>query len=101
MTMSLETSISRYTNKGAASSSTRDSSASYSNPSKEPVLSYPTYPDVTLKKLPFYKLEGTLLKPCSLQPSGTAKFQEQTFSFVLQPSEASAVSSSQYKNENK
>jgi len=96
MTMSLESNISRYNSNRNASTSSRDSTTvNHQQPS------YPTYSDVTLKKLPFYKLEGTLLKPCSLQPCGKAKFQEQTFTFVLQPSEATAVSSSQYKNENK
>ena len=93
-----------------ASSSTSSGSRPYSNPCTEPLLatpppsgpphlSYPTYPDVSLKKLPFHRLEETLLKPCSLQPTGTARFQEQTFTFILKPSEAAAVQSSQYKVE--
>ena len=41
------------------------------------------------------------MKPCSLQPTGNARFQEQTFTFTLKPSEATAVSTSQYKNGNK
>ena len=48
---------------------------------------YPTYPDVKLRNLPFYKIEGVLMKPSSLQPKGLARFQEQTFSFHLTPSQ--------------
>jgi len=94
-----------------STSSTSRPAPTYSNPVNVPILptaapttqssshhlSYPTYPDVSLKKLPFYRLEETLLKPCSLQPSGSARFQEQKFSFILKPSEATAISSSQRK----
>ena len=92
-----------------STSSTSRPAPSYSNPVNIPILptpaptqsshhlSYPTYPDVSLKKLPFYRLEETLLKPCSLQPTGSARFQEQKFSFILKPSEATTISSSQRK----
>lgn len=113
-----ELSAAMYKSLGAASPSSYSSSTSlgsrstsltYSNPVTEPVpsivtpppaahqLSYPTYPDVSLKKLPFYRQEETLLKPCSLQPQGSARFQEQQFTFILKPSEATAITSSQYK----
>lgn len=103
-----------YSSSSSTSTVSRASSVSYSNPCTDPILpsnpgptsqahqlSYPTYPDVTMKKLPFFKLEETLLKPCSLQPNGNARFQEQTFTFILKPSEASSVSSSQYKQNNR
>ena len=48
---------------------------------------YPTYPDVKLRNLPFYKIEAVLMKPCSLQPKGLARFQEQTSSFHLTPTQ--------------
>jgi len=92
-----------------STSSTSRPVPTYSNPVNIPILptpaptqsshhlSYPTYPDVSLKKLPFYRLEETLLKPCSLQPTGSARFQEQKFSFILKPSEATTISSSQRK----
>merc|ERR1719447_2006237 len=60
-------------------------------------LMYPTYPDVKLRNLPFYKIEGVLMKPSSLQPKGLARFQEQTFSFHLTPSQASDCNRSQYR----
>ena len=52
---------------------------------------YPTYPDVKLRNLPFYKIEGVLMKPSSLQPKGLARFQEQTFSFHLTPSQVISI----------
>ena len=66
--------------------STAASTSSYSNPYTDPIpqspppshkLVYPTYPDVVLKKLPFYRVEETLMKPSSLQPNGNGRFQEQ------------------------
>ena len=109
MYKSLGASSTPYSSSSSTSSGSRSSLPSYSNPTTAPIpaaappaphqLSYPTYPDVSLKRLPFYRLEETLLKPCSLQPTGNARFQEQTFTFILKPSEATAVSSSQYKAE--
>jgi len=58
---------------------------------------YPTYPDVKLRNLPFYKIEAVLMKPCSLQPKGLARFQEQTSSFHLTPTQASDCNRSQYR----
>jgi hypothetical protein len=57
-------------------------------------LVYPTYPDVKLKNLPFYKVDSVLMKPSSLQPRGHVRFQEQTFSFHLTPTQASAIAQS-------
>lgn len=59
---------------------------------------YPTCPDVKLQSLPFYNIEGVLLKPSSLQPKGLARFQEQTFSFHLTPQQASSIASSSYRD---
>jgi hypothetical protein len=94
------------------SSSTSRVGVSYSNPYTDTIptempasstptshqLVYPTYPDVSLKKLPFYKIEETLLKPCSLQPTGNARFQEQNFTFYLTPTQANDISNSSYRN---
>ena len=61
---------------------------------------YPTFPDVTLRELPFYEVKATLMQPCALQPSGTARFQDQKFSFYLSPSQASEIASSSYRDSN-
>jgi len=100
---------SNYIATNAASTSTSSSQgATYSNPCTDPIppspppatsLVYPTYPDVSLKKLPFYKIEETLLKPCSLQPNGNSRFQEQNFTFYLTPGQTSEISNSSYRNE--
>eukprot|EP00092_Neocalanus_flemingeri_P000443 GFUD01000472.1.p1 GENE.GFUD01000472.1~~GFUD01000472.1.p1 ORF type:complete len:513 (-),score=171.21 GFUD01000472.1:902-2377(-) len=91
-----------------ATSITSTQGASYSNPYTDPIppspppahkLVYPTYPDVSLKKLPFYKIEETLLKPCSLQPNGNGRFQEQNFTFYLTPGQTTEISNSSYRNE--
>ena len=79
MYKSLSDSSQPYSSSTSSTSSGSRSSVSYSNPVNDPILpspnpvsghqlSYPTYPDVSMKKLPFFKLEETLLKPCSLQP---------------------------------
>ena len=62
-------------------------------------LVYPTFPDVKLRNLPFYKVESVLMKPSSLQPRGHARFQEQTFSFHLTPKQASAIEQSTYRDQ--
>lgn len=67
------------------------------SPCRASNLLYPTFPDVKLRKLPFYKVLATLMQPCSLNPSGTARYQEQKFSFYLSPSQASEVTSSTYR----
>jgi hypothetical protein len=91
-----------------SSASTSTGGATYTNPYTDPIppaspkthkLVYPTYPDVSLKKLPFYKIEETLLKPCSLQPNGNGRFQEQTFTFYLTPGQSSDISNSSYRTE--
>ena len=56
---------------------------------------HPQFPDVVLKKLPFYIPGDVLLRPSSLQATDAKKkLQEQTFSFQLSPSQANLVSSS-------
>jgi len=106
-----ELSRSMYNSLGTSAdttSSTSTQGAGYSNPYTDPIppspppahkLVYPTYPDVSLKKLPFYKIEETLLKPCSLQPNGNGRFQEQNFTFYLTPGQTSEISNSSYRNE--
>ena len=102
----VELSKSMYSSTGETSASS--SSTSYSNPYNDPIppspppdkqLSYPRHPDVKLQKLPFYRVEDTLLKPSSLQPNGNGRFQEQNFSFYLTPGQSSDISNSSYRND--
>ena len=58
---------------------------------------FPTFPDVTLKKLPFYNVKDILLKPSTLQPSGKGKTHSQNFSFYLTPGQVEKIKSSNYK----
>ena len=66
-------------------------------PSNKPV--YPVFPDVSLKKLPFSKVEETILKPSSLQSLGKGKFQEQNFTFYLSKPQINSISDSRFKND--
>ena len=66
-------------------------------PTSEPA--YPAKPDVSLKKLPFYKVEDTLLKPSTLQPMGKVKTQQQNFTFYLTPAQISRINTSRYKSD--
>ena len=92
---------------GSLGESSSASTSSYSNPYTDPIPQsppthkqiYPTFPDVKLQRLPFYKVEDTLLKPSSLQPNGNGRFQEQNFSFYLTPSQATDISNSSYRND--
>ncbi|XP_069938413.1 E3 SUMO-protein ligase PIAS1 isoform X2 [Cherax quadricarinatus] len=56
--------------------------------------SYPINPDVKLKKLPFYDILGELLKPSSLAPQGSGRYQESTFTFSLTPHQANKIANS-------
>ncbi|XP_045613188.2 E3 SUMO-protein ligase PIAS2 isoform X1 [Procambarus clarkii] len=56
--------------------------------------SYPINPDVKLKKLPFYDILGELLKPSSLAPQGSGRYQESTFAFSLTPHQANKIANS-------
>jgi len=71
-----------------------DNSYPYYSSQNSHSLVYPTFPDVNLRTLPFYKVDSVLMKPSSLQPRGHARFQEQTFSFHLTPTQASAIAQS-------
>jgi len=61
---------------------------------------YPHYPDVNLRKLPFYKVQQTLMRPTALQPHGTGRFQEQKFNFYLSPSQATEIAESCFRDAN-
>jgi len=60
--------------------------------------SYPTYPDVTLKKLPFYKIEDTLLKPSTLQSEQRGKSVQRNFTFYLSSNHLKRIADSKTKN---
>ncbi|KAF6198166.1 hypothetical protein GE061_007913 [Apolygus lucorum] len=51
----------------------------------------PCHPDVTLKRIPFYEIEGELLRPSTLIHT-TSREPGATFHFYLTPSQADAVS---------
>lgn len=59
-----------------------------------PVSSLPVHPDVRLKRLPFYDILGELLKPTSLVPKPTGRFQETFFIFHLTPQQAQDIAMS-------
>jgi hypothetical protein len=61
---------------------------------------YPHNPDVNLRKLPFSKVQSTLMRPTALQPQGTGRFQEQKFNFYLSPSQASEIAESCFRDAN-
>lgn len=53
---------------------------------------YPIYPDVQLKKLAFFDVIATLLKPATLVPSNTTqRVQEGSFYFHLTPQQAMEI----------
>ncbi|XP_050074082.1 E3 SUMO-protein ligase PIAS2 [Anopheles maculipalpis] len=53
---------------------------------------YPIYPDVQLKKLAFFDVMATLLKPATLVPSNTTqRVQEGSFYFHLTPQQANEI----------
>ncbi|XP_071167505.1 E3 SUMO-protein ligase PIAS2-like isoform X2 [Mytilus edulis] len=55
---------------------------------------FPVHPDVRLKHLPFYDVVAELMKPTSLAPRGTSKFQETHFNFHLTPQQAQDIAMS-------
>lgn len=57
-------------------------------------MGIPVHPDVRLKHLPFYDCITELMKPTSLVPRGTAKFQETHFNFHLTPQQAQDIAMS-------
>jgi len=63
---------------------------------------HPSFPDVSLKKLPFYRIEETLLKASTLQPMGKGKnikTEHQNFTFYLTPAQLNRINNSRYKND--
>lgn len=54
----------------------------------------PVHPDVRLKKLAFFDIMATLLKPSTLMPtSSTQRMQEGTYYFHLTPQQATDIAS--------
>ncbi|XP_075168680.1 E3 SUMO-protein ligase Su(var)2-10 isoform X2 [Haematobia irritans] len=53
----------------------------------------PIHPDVRLKKLAFYDVLGTLIKPSSLMPRNAQRIQEVPFYFTLTPQQATEIAS--------
>ncbi|XP_070543376.1 E3 SUMO-protein ligase PIAS1-like isoform X2 [Ptychodera flava] len=51
----------------------------------------PIHPDVKLKHLPFFDVVDELIKPTSLVPRGSSKFQETYFVFHLSPLQVSKI----------
>ncbi|XP_077988853.1 E3 SUMO-protein ligase PIAS2-like [Glandiceps talaboti] len=54
----------------------------------------PVHPDVKLKHLPFYDVLDELIKPTSLVPRGSSKFQETYYTFHLSPLQVNQIQSS-------
>lgn len=56
------------------------------------VANFPSHPDIKLKKLAFFDVLATLLKPSTLMPnSATQRPQEATFYFTLTPDQATHI----------
>lgn len=64
---------------------------------------YPIHPDVKLKKLAFFDVLATLLKPATLVPSNTTqRIQEGSFFFHLTPQQATDIATNRdIRNANK
>lgn len=57
----------------------------------------PVHPDVRLKKLAFFDVMATLLKPSTLLPTSTTqRMQEGTYYFHLTPQQATDIASNRY-----
>ncbi|XP_069970908.1 E3 SUMO-protein ligase PIAS2 isoform X4 [Penaeus vannamei] len=85
----------RYSSSSAVAASAIPSAVGYSSlTSNSHNSSFPINPDVKLKKLPFYDILGELLKPSSLAPQGSGRYQESTFSFSLTPQQANRIANS-------
>lgn len=54
-------------------------------------ISYPTTPDVRLKKLAFYDTLAVLIKPSTLIPANNQRIQEKTFNFHLSAQQATEI----------
>lgn len=57
---------------------------------------YPIHPDVRLKKLAFFDVMATLLKPSTLMPVNAQRVQEGTYYFHLTPQQATDIASNRY-----
>lgn len=56
------------------------------------IQNWPIHPDVRLKKLAFFDILATLLKPTTLLPtSSTQRMQESTYHFSLSPQQATDI----------
>ncbi|XP_050723980.1 E3 SUMO-protein ligase PIAS2-like isoform X3 [Eriocheir sinensis] len=86
---------SRYSTNSQVVASGISSAGGYSSiSSNSHNSSYPINPDVKLKKLPFYDILGELLKPSSLAPQNSGRYQESTFAFSLTPHQANKIANS-------
>ncbi|XP_063876319.1 E3 SUMO-protein ligase PIAS2-like isoform X9 [Scylla paramamosain] len=86
---------SRYSTNSQVVASGISSAGGYSSISANSHNStYPINPDVKLKKLPFYDILGELLKPSSLAPQNSGRYQESTFAFSLTPHQANKIANS-------
>jgi hypothetical protein len=54
---------------------------------------FPVHPDVRIKKLAFYDILGTLIKPSTLLPTNNQRLQEGTYPFYLSPQQATDIAS--------
>lgn len=72
-------------------------------PETTPNPGYPIHPDVKLKKLAFFDVLATLLKPATLVPSNTTqRIQEGSFFFHLTPQQATDIATNRdIRNVNK
>ncbi|XP_042883063.1 E3 SUMO-protein ligase PIAS2-like [Penaeus japonicus] len=85
----------RYSSSSAVAASAIPSAVGYTSlTTNSHNSSFPINPDVKLKKLPFYDILGELLKPSSLAPQGSGRYQESTFSFSLTPQQANRIANS-------
>lgn len=58
------------------------------------ISGFPIHPDVRLRKLAFFDVLGTLLRPSTLVPNNNAnRMQEATFYFHLTPQQATDIAS--------
>ncbi|XP_055859059.1 uncharacterized protein LOC129921308 isoform X6 [Episyrphus balteatus] len=60
-------------------------------PFQHAIASMPIHPDVRLKKLAFYDVLATLIKPSSLLPRTNQRIQELPFYFTLTPQQATEI----------
>ncbi|RWS23058.1 E3 SUMO-protein ligase PIAS2-like protein [Leptotrombidium deliense] len=59
-----------------------------------PQMQYPVLADVKFKPLPFFDVYGELLKPATLIPTATSRFQESNYNFHLTTSQANEIAMS-------